>query len=85
MIRKDGLISGVVLHECSIVGCNNVTVNPFNPDPRQRWIIGLRLKEEDDTEINVNLCPGHVRRLMPGANEDFFDRVQNTEEFVRLQ
>jgi hypothetical protein len=83
MINK--LLPDVILYDCSIEGCGCVTVNPFSPDPRQRWIIGLRLKEEDDSEVTINLCPGHVRRLMPGANEDFFDRVERTEEFVRIQ
>jgi hypothetical protein len=57
--------------ECSIIGCGRATRTPRNSNPRYRWIVDMLLKNEEDKEIRVNLCPTHVQSVFNLRKEDY--------------
>lgn len=75
-------ISDAVLYQCSIIGCQHVTTNPLNKNPRLRWVVAMELKDDNDKFVLINLCPQHVREFMH-VDEDFFERTERTEKFIR--
>lgn len=82
-LEKMGLLRlEVELYQCSIVDCPHATTKPFHENPRFRWIVGLLLKNEQGEDIRVNLCPAHVRTLLP-VDDDFFETTARTESFIR--
>jgi len=69
-----------VIHECSIIGCAGIT--PFErwTNPRDRWMLGVTLKD-DGREINLNFCPEHVKELF-GLHEKDFVELEKVERMV---
>jgi hypothetical protein len=57
-------------------------MNPFSSDPRRRWVIGMNLIGEDGEQITINLCPKHAAEALH-LDEDFYQRTERTEQFVR--
>lgn len=75
-------ISDPPVIECCLTTCSNRTTRPESRDVRERWIVGVKMKDEDGNEHTVNFCPRHIREYL-GADSDFYDRTERTERFVR--
>lgn len=78
----DGWKRGKV-HECSIIPCVNRTHDPFSRNPRERWMIGIKLKDSDGSEIVLDICPFCIPLFFPQANEEFFRSMEHTEKVIR--
>lgn len=70
------------VRECIIIGCPETTSGERQGDVRRRWIIDLPLKDENNQEKLVNLCPTHARELL-NLDEEFYQTTERTEKFVR--
>ena len=57
--------------ECSIIGCQRKTFLTRWPDPRNRWLLGIELTEEDGSVVRVNLCPWHAREQFQLQEHDY--------------
>jgi hypothetical protein len=71
------------LIECSLSDCTSRTKRPNDPDPRKRWMVGISLKEEDGSEVKMNLCPRCIRKYFPQADEKFFEKMEYSENLIR--
>jgi len=60
------------IQPCSIIGCEHTTTATRWTDPRKRWMLGVHLKDED-RELNINLCPVHVREIFELQERDFVE------------
>jgi len=54
----------------------------MHENPRYRWAVDMKLKDDDDKEVNVTLCPHHVHTLM-SVNEDFFANLERSEKLLK--
>ena len=70
------------LIECTISGCEETTFEPSHPNPRLRWAV-LEVTDDEGVKV-VRLCPKHVREILP-VDDEFFTRVENTEEFIKKE
>jgi hypothetical protein len=66
--------------ECSILGCQRTTGIERWADPRDRWLLGIKLKDEDG-EIVLNLCPAHAKEVF-GLHERDFAELEKTERMI---
>jgi hypothetical protein len=69
--------------ECSVEKCPEWTRNPWTENPRGRWLVGLKLTDENNHIHFVNLCPAHIREYFPQVNEEFYKTLLNTERTIR--
>jgi hypothetical protein len=71
--------------ECSLTDCTNRTRKPYDIDPRKRWMVQIKLQEEDGSQVTMNLCPKCIKKFFPSVNEEFFERMENSERLIRLR
>lgn len=57
-------------HECSILGCPQITVLTKWADPRERWMLDVPLKDDDGMRI-ISLCPVHAREIFLIEESDY--------------
>ena len=70
------------IHRCSIVGCLCTTTATAWADPRDRWMLGLELKDDDGSLVIVNLCPQHTREQFD-LQEAHYAELEKSEKLVR--
>jgi hypothetical protein len=80
--KRNARLNGSVI-ACSIDVCPNTTRTPNNADPRKRWIVQGNYKQEDGSFVKLNFCPSCIAELFPGATEDFFKSLEDTEKFIK--
>ena len=66
---------------------------PFSPaliaraihlrNPRERWMIGIKLKDSDGSQIVLDICPSCIPLFFPQADGGFFRSMEHTEEAIR--
>jgi hypothetical protein len=71
------------LYHCSLSDCATRTKHPYDADPRKRWMIQIKLIEEDGSELIVNLCPRCIRKYFPKVDDKFFETMENSEALIR--